>query len=182
MEKHNPSRAKESNRLEESMGASETFFGLPILVAVELASGFIFSEAVCENRTYETWWEQVSGWFNREQWDCRGLVSDEAKALVKLALSGLGCLSIPDLFHLLNALSKSIGAALARQRAQLQKQQQALQTKLKATTSPALITQVETKITALQAQQHSVETDHDDYQQTLHTLTLRHSPLSPHHR
>jgi len=71
------------------MGSDETFFGLPILVAVELASGFIFSEAVCENRTYETWWEQVSEWFNREQWDCRGLVSDEAKALVKLALSGL---------------------------------------------------------------------------------------------
>jgi len=30
---------------------------------------------------------------------------------------------------------------------------------------------VQTQITALQAQQHSVETDHDDYQQTLHTLS-----------
>lgn len=53
------------------VGADETFFGLPMLVAVELASGFILSEAVCENRTYATWWEQVSGWFSPEQWECR---------------------------------------------------------------------------------------------------------------
>jgi len=46
-----------------------------------------------------------------------GLVSDGAKALVKLALSGLGW---PDMFHLLYALSKSIGSAIARQQVQLQ--------------------------------------------------------------
>jgi len=51
-----------------------------------------------------------------------GLVSDGAKALVKLALSGLGCPSLPDMFHLLYALSKSIGSAIARQQVQLQKQ------------------------------------------------------------
>jgi len=28
---------------------------------MELASGFIFSEVECENRTYQTWWAQVSG-------------------------------------------------------------------------------------------------------------------------
>jgi len=50
-----------------------------------------------------------------------GLVSDGAKALVKLALSGLGCPSLPDMFHLLYALSKSIGTAIARQQVQLQK-------------------------------------------------------------
>jgi len=49
-----------------------------------------------------------------------GLVSDGAKALVKLALSGLGCPSLPDMFHLLYALSKSIGSAIARQQVQLQ--------------------------------------------------------------
>jgi len=60
-----------------------------------------------------------------------GLVSDGAKALVKLALSGLGCPSLPDMFHLLYALSKSIGSAIARQQVQLQKQHQGLQEKLK---------------------------------------------------
>jgi len=100
------------------VGGDETFYGLPILVAMELASGFIFSEVECENRTYQTWWAQVSEWFNQGQWDCRGL--DGAKALVKLALSGLGCPSLPDMFHLLYALSKSIGSAIARQQVQLQ--------------------------------------------------------------
>jgi len=49
-----------------------------------------------------------------------GLVSDGAK-VVKLAFSGLGCPSLPDMFHLLYALSKSIGSAIARQQVQLQK-------------------------------------------------------------
>jgi hypothetical protein len=53
---------------------------------MELASGFIFSEVECENRTYETWWKEVSRWFNPEQWNCRFMVSDGAKALTKLAL------------------------------------------------------------------------------------------------
>jgi len=35
------------------VGGDETFYGLPILVAMELASGFIFSEVECENRTYQ---------------------------------------------------------------------------------------------------------------------------------
>ena len=36
------------------LGADETFFGLPILVLVELASGFIFTAVECENRSYDT--------------------------------------------------------------------------------------------------------------------------------
>ena len=113
----------------------------------QLASGFIFSEAVCENRTYETWWQQVSGWFNPQPWDCRYFVSDEAKALVKLALSGLGCPSLPNVFHLLYALSQSMGSAIARQQVQLQKQQNVLQQKLKATSAAEKVIKVEAQIT-----------------------------------
>lgn len=153
------------------VGADETFYGLPILVAIELASGFIFSEAECENRTYETWWEQVSGWFTPQQWDCRYFVSDEAKALVKLALTGLGCPSLPDVFHLLYALSKSMGSAITRQQVQLQKQQQSLQEKLKKTSSAAVVTSGEAQMLALQSQAQTLETDHQDYQQSLHALS-----------
>jgi len=60
---------------------------------------------------------------------------------IKLALSGLGCPSLPDMFHLLYALSKSIGSAIARQQVQLQKQHQGLQEKLKTLSSPAAICQ-----------------------------------------
>jgi len=160
-----------AQRIGICVGGDETFYDLPILVAIELASGFIFSEAICENRTYETWWQQVSEWFNPQQWDCRYFVSDEAKALVKLALSGLGCPSLPDVFHLLYALSKSMGSAIARNQAQLQKQQNALQQKLKATSSAEKVTEVEAQITALQAQQKTLETEHQEYQQSIHKLS-----------
>jgi hypothetical protein len=159
------------------VGADETFYGLPILVAIELGSGFIFSEAQCENRTYETWWEQVSGWFNREQWDCRALVSDGAKALVKLAISGLGCPSVPDVFHLLYGLSKSMGTAIARQRMQLQKQQNKLQERMAANPSQsnaALTAQSED----LHSQQQTLERDHQDYLQSLHALSQRIHPFN----
>lgn len=145
------------------VGADETFFGLPILVAVELASGFIFSEAVCENRTYDTWWKQVSSWFNFEQWNCHFMVSDGAKALVKLALSGLNCPNVPDLFHLLRDLSKSIGTAISLQQARLQKEQVALI----AQSSP----ESKTQLKEVQAEQLKTETAYQDYQKSLHALS-----------
>ena len=40
------------------------------------------------------------------------LVSDRAKALVKLAQTGLGCLSIPDLFHLSHDLAKGYSLSI----------------------------------------------------------------------
>ena len=153
------------------VGADETFYELPILVAMELASGFIFTEVECENRTYETWWQQVSRWFQPEQWHCRFLVSDAAKALVKLGVSGLGCPSLPDLFHLLQGLSRSLGSALARQRAQLQKRHQSLAAKRQAVSSPQTLVQVEAQIAALQRQQQQLATDHQDYQHSIHALS-----------
>jgi hypothetical protein len=145
------------------VGADETFFGLPILVAMELASGFIFSEVECENRTYETWWNEVSSWFNPEQWQCRFMVSDGAKALVKLALSGLNCPTIPDLFHLLRDFSQSIGRAISLQQARLQKEQVTLMSK----SSP----DAKAQLLAIQTQQLTVDLAHQDYQTSLRALS-----------
>lgn len=145
------------------VGADETFFGLPILVAIELASGFIFSEVECENRTYETWWKEVSSWFNPEQWNCRFMVSDGAKALTKLALNGLNCPTVPDVFHLLRDFSQSIGRAISLQQARLQKEQVALMGK----SSP----DVQAQLLAVQAQQLTVALAHQDYQTSLQALS-----------
>jgi len=95
------------------------------------------------------------------------LVSDGAKALVKLAVSGLGCVSLPDVFHLLYAVSKSMGSALARQQVQLQKQLHTLEEKLKADSSDKSVSQVPAQITVLLTQQQILATDHQDYQQSL---------------
>lgn len=104
------------------VGADETFFDLPILVLIELASGFIFTEVKSETRTYSSWQAQIQQWWQQSGWHCHFLVSDGARALVKLAVTGLGTLSVPDLFHALRALGRPLGGRLARQLSQAQKQ------------------------------------------------------------
>jgi hypothetical protein len=145
------------------VGADETFFGLPILVAIELSSGFIFSEVECENRTYETWWQQIGSWFNPEQWDCRFMVSDGAKALVKLALSGLNCPTVPDVFHMLRDFSKSFGGTISLQQTRLQKEYVALNAKSSSNSEAQLL--------VIEAQLLQLENDHNDYRESLYALS-----------
>ena len=145
------------------VGADETFFGLPILVAIELSSGFIFSEVECENRTYETWWNQIGSWFNPEQWKCRFMVSDGAKALVKLALDGLNCPAVPDVFHMLRDFSKSMGGTISLQQARLQKEYMALTAKSSSNSKAQLL--------AVEAQQLQLEHDHNDYRKSIYALS-----------
>jgi hypothetical protein len=37
------------------VGGDEVFFGLPVLVLAELASGYLLTEVQCEDRSYATW-------------------------------------------------------------------------------------------------------------------------------
>jgi len=141
---------------------------------MELASGFIFSEV--ENRTYQTWCRWVSGLTKGN--GIVGVSQRWGKSISQAGFSGLGCPSLPDMFHLLYALSKSIGSAIARQQVQLQKQHQGLQEKLKTLSSPAAISEVSAQITVLQAQQDKLEIDRQDYQQNLHALSQTHPDLN----
>ena len=161
------------------VGADETFFGLPVLVLLELSSGFIFIESECENRTYATWMEQVNQWWQGSSWQCHYLVSDGARALVKLAVSGLGCVSVADLFHALRALGKPMGRALGQQAAVLKKQQDKLQQQLKKRHEDAgrqaLEALIENNKAALQQVQQDEQTYHEAVEllsQTIHPFTL----------
>ena len=62
----------------------------------------------------------------------KSLVSDRAKALVQLAVQGLGIQSLPDLFHSMRCLSRTIGARLVGQLARTKRQLQ--ETKKEITT------------------------------------------------
>jgi hypothetical protein len=61
---------------------------------------------VAVDRTYDTWLDFVNARLKTLEVSVLYLVSDRAKALVKLAQTGLNCLSIPDLFHLSHDLAK----------------------------------------------------------------------------
>ena len=78
----------------------ETFLQRMMLVFMDLASGYLLMEAVAVDRTYDTWYGCINGRLKTFGIGVLYLVSDRAKALIKLAHTGLGCLSISDLFPL----------------------------------------------------------------------------------
>ncbi len=97
-----------AGEIRPSIGAvDETFLERRMLVFMDLVSGYLVFEAVAEERRYDTWHTLVKARLETLGVRVFSLVSDRAKALIKLAETGLECLSIPDLFHLLHDLVKS---------------------------------------------------------------------------
>jgi hypothetical protein len=93
----------------------ETFLEQMMLVFMDLISGYVLHEEVAEDRSYETWFERVKMRLEPMKTQVLYLVSDRAKALIKLAETGLECPSIPDLFHVLHDLVKGYSLAISRQ-------------------------------------------------------------------
>ena len=77
----------------------ETFLQCMMLVFMDLASGYLLFEESAEDRTYDTWHTRVTTRLKTLGTRLLYLVSDRAKPLVKLGKTGLGCLSVPDLFQ-----------------------------------------------------------------------------------
>lgn len=90
----------------------ETFLERMMLVFMDLTSGYLLVEEVAADRSYDTWYAVVKARLAMLGTGVRYLVSDRAKALIKLAETGLACPSIPDLFHLLHDLAKSSSLAI----------------------------------------------------------------------
>jgi hypothetical protein len=90
----------------------EPFLQRMMLVFMELASGYLLMEEVAVDRTDDTWDGLVKARLKTLEVGVLYLVSDRAKALIKLAQTGLDCLSIPDLFHLSHDLAKSSSRAV----------------------------------------------------------------------
>jgi len=90
----------------------ETFLERMMLVCMDLVSGYLLFEEVAEDRSYDTWHVLVAARLKALGTRVLYLVSDRAKALIKLAETGLECPSVPDVFHLIHALVKSYALAL----------------------------------------------------------------------
>jgi Family of unknown function (DUF6399)/IclR helix-turn-helix domain len=111
--------------MREIIGAvDETFLQRMMLVFIDLVSGYLLFEEVAEDRSYDTWHALVKARIEVLGVDVRYLVSDRAKALIKLAEMGLECLSMPDVFHLIHELVKSYSLAIG---SRLRQARQALQ-------------------------------------------------------
>jgi len=102
-----------AGEMREILGAVDApFLQRRLLVCIDRVSGSLGFEEVAEHRTSETWYALVEPRLATLGTEVVSLVSDRAKALIKLAETGLGCLSIPDVFHLIHALVKSYSVAI----------------------------------------------------------------------
>src|ERR671939_1746832 len=90
----------------------ETFLQRMMLVFMDLATGYLLMEEVAADRSFATWFDRANNRLTTLGTEVLYLVSDRAKALIKLAHTGLGCLSIPDLFPLSHDLAKGYALAI----------------------------------------------------------------------
>jgi Family of unknown function (DUF6399)/IclR helix-turn-helix domain len=95
------------------MGAvDETFLQRLMLVFMDLATGYVLMEEVAADRSFDTWFNRANKRLTTLGTEVLSMVSDRAKALIKLAHTGLGCPSIPDVFHLGHDLAKGYALAI----------------------------------------------------------------------
>jgi hypothetical protein len=90
----------------------ETFLQRMMLVFMDLTTGYVLMEEVATDRGFDPWYSGVNGRLKTCGTEVLYLVSDRAKALVKLAHTGLDCLSIPDVLHLSHDLAKGYALAI----------------------------------------------------------------------
>src|SRR5215467_9358506 len=90
----------------------ETFLQRMMLVFMDLATGYLLMEEVAADRSFATWFDRANKRLTTFGTEVLYLVSDRAKALIKLAHTGLGCPSIPDVFHLGHDLAKGYSLAI----------------------------------------------------------------------
>src|SRR6266853_5101245 len=154
----------------------ETFLERLMLVFMDLVSGYLLVEEVADDRTYDTWYALVETRLEALGAGVLYLVSDRAKALMKLAETGLECLSIPDLFHLIHELVKSYSLSICgrlRQARQALSQAQERLAKCQASNpSSAEAQQAQAVVEACEAEARRWESVHSAYRHHLETVSL----------
>lgn len=166
--------SKISSEVEVCLAADETFFDQVILVMLDLPSGYIFVEEITENCQYETWHSRVTQAFKPLGLKVKYLVSDRAKAIIKLALNDLGTNSISDLFHVLYDLNRSIGFELNCLGSRLEKQIKRASLNL---AKPEIIEELEIKEQILQKSKATYNHCCYSISTCLHPFDINHNTL-----
>jgi hypothetical protein len=96
-------------------GLDETFFGdFIILVLMDLRSGYLLLEEITEDRCFDTWYAKTTPRLESLGIEVSHAISDRAKALIKMAVSGFGCESGADVFHAQQDASRWLGARIGK--------------------------------------------------------------------
>ena len=163
-------------------GADETFFDQIILVVVELSSGYILLEEPAMDRTFSTWNARAVQALQRVGLQVRYMVSDKAKALTKLALDGLSCPHIPDLFHACHEVVKCLGGrfalSLARVHRKLSAAQETLERLHAKAAGPEKIRLQTQQVDALVGERQRLQHGQQRYSEALHDFSKAVHPFS----
>ena len=164
------------NNNEVVVGGDETFFENIILVLMDLSSGYIFMEEESENRTYETWSDRVKNVVSKFKINVKYMVSDRAKALIKLASECMSCHSIADLFHASNEIAKLFGLRLNNRlcavRGKITKETAAMAIMLKMNRDSSVIDKQQAQISVLIKEEATLASGIDRYREILRSLSL----------
>jgi hypothetical protein len=178
-QQHVPQNPRHSSVI---VGADETFFREVVLLLMDLCSGYIFVEETAANRTFLTWQEKARHALERAGVTVKYMVSDQAKALIKLALEELRCQRIPDLFHALHEVVKLFGGRFARKTASLQrkiaKAQLALESLRDRGASSDQIARHEQALRELHADHLRFQAGQRRYDDALHAISRHVHPFS----
>lgn len=159
------------------VGGDETFFKHPILVLMELSSGYLFFEEEKSQRTFESWQEEVKGLGLPKDWQIEAMVSDGAGALIKLAIEGFECVSLPDVFHVLRDLGAPLARRIGQARSRLERQATKLSERKDKRRHAKAQADYEAKLVEQQQQSEQLAEHHQQYQQAIHTITTRLHPF-----
>lgn len=104
-------------------GMDETFFGqFIILVLMDLRSGYLLLEDITEDRCFDTWHKKATPRLEQLGIKVTHAISDRAKALVKMAVTGFNCESGADTFHAQQDMSRALGGRIGKRVATASKQ------------------------------------------------------------
>jgi hypothetical protein len=154
----------------------ETFLERMMLVFMDLVRGSLLFDEVAEDRTSTTWSALVEARLEALGVGVWYLVSDRAKALIKLAEKGLECVSIPEVFHLIHDLVKSYSLAicghLRQARQALHQARESLTTCQASPRSRAETQQAQAEVEACEAEVERWESVHSTSRYHLETVSL----------
>jgi len=135
---------------------------------MEVVSGSLLLEAAADERTYGTWQERVRAAGRPVGLEVRYVVSERAKALSKLALTGLGCPRVPDGFHAVRALANVRGLSLGLKRAPVEEKLTHAQQQLSGLEAQGHDTHVQQRLLAhLRAPAEGLREEQATYPRTL---------------
>ena len=145
---------------------------------MELASGYIFFEIAKATRSFESWSEEFNGIDLPEGWRIGGMVSDGAKALVKLAVEQLQCVHLADVFHVLRDLSKPWVSYLGRERSRLERAAKALAERKDKRRSAKQQAAYEAQLLQHREQCEALAQAQNDYQTAIYSITTALHPFN----